>query len=661
MNFKSHSSVVKGASTSLTLAVVIGCMPALQFGFAIGALNPLTAVVSQALQCSPTAFWDWPLLVSIFCPAGLAGTLLASSLSSKFGRAGVITIAGLLCVASGLLGGASAMTAAAAVAATPPASGPTTQQAFWLLFASRCVIGLEAGICTAVVPSYLSEISPPELRGLFGACFQLAVGVGIFFAQLVAVPLTTADGWGWLLALPALIGAAQVAGTRFVVESPEWLDLKGRTAEAAANRQTLGLVPTEPEGGGDDQNGDSSVLGAAGGGEQDGVGSIELGFRESSGDGNGNEDGDGNGDDASFSTDTLLSGLGDPATKTDATKTMATLGELWASDGGGNGGGNEGGGNGGGGGNGESPPARKGELRLPLVLLTGVLVAQQLSGINAVFFYSTDFFAAAGLSNPVLGTLLASGVNVLATAATLPLIDKMGRRPLLLWGVAGMGVSCVVITVAMVGLGAQAAAAAEQELLLSPEAMLGEMQASTSSSPFFSVLAVLGVLSFVSFFEVGLGAIPWLLGGEIFSAEAKDAAMGFASGCNWFANFGVGLFFPSLNQALGALSFLPFALVLGLTFVAAHALLPETKGRTPKEVVELMHARWRSLVGVWSSKLSGQGQDKKDHHTNYNLLPMPATASSSSTTASASTSSDWSSGASSSAAGTKPAATALVF
>eukprot|EP00613_Pedinella_sp_CCMP2098_P049980 CAMPEP_0171837574 /NCGR_PEP_ID=MMETSP0992-20121227/12261_1 /TAXON_ID=483369 /ORGANISM="non described non described, Strain CCMP2098" /LENGTH=615 /DNA_ID=CAMNT_0012453817 /DNA_START=133 /DNA_END=1981 /DNA_ORIENTATION=- len=615
MNFKSHSSVVKGASTSLTLAVVIGCMPALQFGFAIGALNPLTAVVSQALQCSPTAFWDWPLLVSIFCPAGLGGN------ATRFW--------------------AHNPTSVLAAVREPLRDRARGRH-------------LHGG-----GPLLPERDIPAGAPGAFRGLLQLAVGVGIFFAQLVAVPLTTADGWGWLLALPALIGAVQVAGARFVVESPEWLDLKGRTAEAATNRQTLGLVPTEPEGGGDDQNGDSSVLGAAGGGEQDGVGSIELGFRESSGDGNGNEDGDGNGDDASFSTDTLLSGLGDPATKTDATKTMATLGELWASDGGGNGGGNEGGGNGGGGGNGESPPARKGELRLPLVLLTGVLVAQQLSGINAVFFYSTDFFAAAGLSNPVLGTLLASGVNVLATAATLPLIDKMGRRPLLLWGVAGMGVSCVVITVAMVGLGAQAAAAAEQELLLSPEAMLGEMQASTSSSPFFSVLAVLGVLSFVSFFEVGLGAIPWLLGGEIFSAEAKDAAMGFASGCNWFANFGVGLFFPSLNQALGALSFLPFALVLGLTFVAAHALLPETKGRTPKEVVELMHARWRSLVGVWSSKLSGQGQDKKDHPTNYNLLPMPATASSS-TTASASPS-DWSSGASSSAVEAKPAATAFVY
>lgn len=62
------------------------------------------------------------------------------------------------------------------------------------------------------------------------------------------------------------------------------------------------------------------------------------------------------------------------------------------------------------------------------------MTVQQLSGMNAVLFYSNEFFTGAGLQNPLLGTLLVGAVNLVATLVAIPLIEKAGRKPLLLWG-----------------------------------------------------------------------------------------------------------------------------------------------------------------------------------------------------------------------------------
>ena len=127
-------------------------------------LNPLTAVISEALQCSPTELSDWPLIVAIFCPAGFAGTVIASSVNDVLGRSGTITSTAVMCVICGLLSGASAALSS---------SSPTV--AFWLLFMSRCAVGLASGIGSVVVPSYLGEIAPAALKGVFGGFFQLSV------------------------------------------------------------------------------------------------------------------------------------------------------------------------------------------------------------------------------------------------------------------------------------------------------------------------------------------------------------------------------------------------------------------------------------------------------------------------------------------------------
>ncbi len=99
------------------------------------------------------------------------------------------------------------------------------------------------------------------------------------------------------------------------------------------------------------------------------------------------------------------------------------------------------------------------EHRRPLLIGFGLQLVQQFSGINAVFFYSTAFFTSAHMSDPWLGSVLASSVNVLATGLSIYLIERMGRRKLLLISTMGMMLSCVGLTYALQAMAPHAAAA----------------------------------------------------------------------------------------------------------------------------------------------------------------------------------------------------------
>ncbi|KAL7534440.1 hypothetical protein ACHAWF_004836 [Thalassiosira exigua] len=192
------------------------------------------------------------------------------------------------------------------------------------------------------------------------------------------------------------------------------------------------------------------------------------------------------------------------------------------------------------------------KVRLLVVSTLVLQVANQFSGINAVFYYSGLFFDGV-IENPLVGTTLIGAINVLATYVALLLMDRCGRRTLIMWSAAGMFLSCVVIVLALLG--------------------------------YFSKMVALGaVASYVSFFEIGLGPIPWLIVAEMFDGKYVTAAMSVSCQLNWTCNFFVGLLFPYVNETLGPYSFGPFAVVLLLVFLYAWIWLPETAGTTPAEL-----------------------------------------------------------------------------
>ena len=183
-------------------------------------------------------------------------------------------------------------------------------------------------------------------------------------------------------------------------------------------------------------------------------------------------------------------------------------------------------------------------------------MAQQLCGINAVFYYSTTFFEGI-ISNPLMGSTLVAFVNVLATYIALKLMDTTARRTLILWSAGGMLFSTIFIILALKGV-------------------------------VYNGIALIAVMSFVSFFEIGLGPIPWLIVAEMFDAKYVATAMSLACIVNWGCNFLVGLLFPFIQQSLGAWSFAPFGIVLILTFVFTYTYLPETHGKTVEEIQKLV-------------------------------------------------------------------------
>lgn len=205
------------------------------------------------------------------------------------------------------------------------------------------------------------------------------------------------------------------------------------------------------------------------------------------------------------------------------------------------------------------------KIRVMFISCLILQMAQQLSGVNAVFYYSTSFFEGV-ISNPLVGTTLVGAVNVLATYGALLLMDSCGRKTLILWSSAGMFFSCIVIVLALLKV-------------------------------FNNIMALVAVNVYVTFFEIGLGPIPWLIVAEMFEAKYVAVAMSTCSQLNWACNFIIGLVFPYMNKYLGPYSFAPFAVILLFTFAFAVLILPETQGTTPEELAaEMVRRNSKSMI-----------------------------------------------------------------
>ena len=198
-------------------------------------------------------------------------------------------------------------------------------------------------------------------------------------------------------------------------------------------------------------------------------------------------------------------------------------------------------------------------LRRPLTIAVVMQLSQQLNGILAVFYYSTNIFLNAGMSESgAEGATVGVGVvMVLMTLVSIPLIESLGRRSLHLWGLGGMFLLSICITIAL--------------------------SARTEGSHY---VAVIVTLAYVVFFAIGPGSIPWLITAELFAQSSRAKAMAIAVAVNWGSNFIAGLIFPTLQSWLGALVFIPFSVLLALFWLFTYHLVPETKGKTVEQIVE---------------------------------------------------------------------------
>ncbi|GCC18804.1 hypothetical protein chiPu_0020896 [Chiloscyllium punctatum] len=195
--------------------------------------------------------------------------------------------------------------------------------------------------------------------------------------------------------------------------------------------------------------------------------------------------------------------------------------------------------------------------RQPIIIAIVLQLSQQLSGINAIFYYSTSIFEKAGVEKPVYATIGSGVVNTAFTVVSLFVVERAGRRTLHLIGLAGMAICAILMTIALV--------------------LLDQLT-------WMSYISIIAIFGFVAFFEVGPGPIPWFIVAELFSQGPRPAAIAVSGLCNWTANFLVGMCFQYVELLCGPYVFIIFTVLLVLFFVFTYFKVPETKGRTFDEI-----------------------------------------------------------------------------
>src|SRR6266699_3440030 len=206
------------------------------------------------------------------------------------------------------------------------------------------------------------------------------------------------------------------------------------------------------------------------------------------------------------------------------------------------------------------------QVRPALVVGLGLAIFQQITGINTGIYYAPRILQSAGFnsaSGAILATVGVGVVNVGMTIVAMFLVDRAGRRPLLLVGIAGM-----IVTLTALGFSFR---------ISNPSGQL-------------AWIAVICLMGYVASFAISLGPIFWLLIAEIYPLKIRGLAEGTAATVNWASNLIVSLTFLTLVEKLGASStFLLYAFASVASWLFAYYLVPETKGHSLEEI----EAFWR--------------------------------------------------------------------
>ena len=199
---------------------------------------------------------------------------------------------------------------------------------------------------------------------------------------------------------------------------------------------------------------------------------------------------------------------------------------------------------------------------LPIVWV-GILLSvfQQFVGINVIFYYSSALWRQVGFTetDSLIITVLTSVTNIAVTLVAIAVIDKIGRRRLLLIGSAGMSVS--LVTLAYVFGTAP---------LVNGQPALGDTAGS---------IALIAANAFVVFFGLSWGPTVWVLLGEMFNNRIRAAALGLAASAQWISNFLVSTTFPALADVNLALAYGLYTAFALLSFLFVSRFVPETKGK----------------------------------------------------------------------------------
>jgi sugar porter (SP) family MFS transporter len=411
-----------------------------------------TAVISGAEQTIEKLWQLSPSQLGLTVASSLFGTVLGSMIAGipaqRFGRKAVLFGIGLMYVLSAI--------------------GCAMAPGLILFVLFRFIGGIAVGASSVVGPMYISEIAPASLRGRLAGSFQLMIVLGIFVAYLSNYFFADSgeNAWRWMLGIMLIPAALFALLVRTIPESPRWLVLNNRKAEAIPVMEKLG----------------------------------EL----------------------------------NPAKAIESIQSSVS---------------------------GKSEKLFQKRYSKPIVFAVVLAMFNQLSGINAIIYYSKRIFEMAGFdtSNAYLQSIYIGTANLLFTLVAMAVIDRFGRKKLLIIGSLGM-----ILFLGLTALSFKDGSAANPNV-------------------------VWYLIGFIAFFAFSQGAVIWVFISEIFPNSVRSQGGSLGSFTHWIMAAIISYAFPVIVKSSplgGYYSFLFYTAMMALHLLFVLFFLPETKGKTLEKIQE---------------------------------------------------------------------------
>ncbi|XP_039008738.1 sugar transporter ERD6-like 7 [Hibiscus syriacus] len=428
------------------LSTIVAVCGSFEFGSCAGFSSPTQAEIMKDL---PLTLEEYSVFGSILTFGAMIGAITSGPIADSIGRKGAMRTATGFSVAGWL--------------AIYFAKGALS------LDIGRLATGYGMGIFSYVVPVFIAEIAPKNLRGALTAVNQLMICTGVSVSFIIGTVIT----WR-TLALTGLVPCAiLLVGLFFIPESPRWLAKIGHEKEFEAALQNL------------------------------------------------------RGKDTDISEEA--------AEIRDYIETLERLPKAKMLD-----------------------LFQRRYLR-SVIIGVGLMVFQQFGGISGICFYVSNIFESAGVSSST-GTIVYAILQLPITVLCTTVIDKAGRKPLILVSSTGLVLSCILSGIAF---------------------YLKDHNLAPNSVP---ILVVAGILIYISSFSAGMGTVPWVVMSEIFPINVKGLAGSLATLVNWFCGWAVTYSFNSLMSWSSSGTFMLYAAICALGILFVVTVVPETKGKSLEQI-----------------------------------------------------------------------------
>lgn len=385
----------------------------------------------------------------------------------------------------------------------------TASHNYGTLVAGRFIGGVGTGILSSTAPMYISEVAPPNVRGAFLVMEQFAIVLGIVIMYWITYGTRFIEN-EWCYRLPFFLPIVPAIPFTLILWylpfSPRWLAGKGRDKEAFDTLCYLRRMPA------DDPRVQAEWI------------TIRA--------------------EAVHSREALVRRHPKMSGETGFVPELKLEGMAWID------------------------MFKKNVIRRTMIGIA-IMFFQQFVGINALIYYSPTLFQQLGLDSE-LQLIMGGVMNIAQLCAVIPaffILDKVGRKPVLLFGSFGMTASHFIVG-----------------------AMIARYSYDWETNQVQAWVGVAFIIAFMVFFGIGWGPVPWSMPAEVHSSSYRAKGVALATCSNWLNNFIIGLVTPPLVQNTGYGAFIFFGVFSVLSGLWTWFIAPETKGKTLEQMDRAFHS-----------------------------------------------------------------------